>query len=92
MILLRNSNDSIFKRHVIKSNIFCPFEGDLKYGIFAPFQNVSFFLFLFFLMLDSHFISLQVVDNFVGHKNAIHLVIEKNHLISMKWLNLIVQS
>ncbi len=68
------SNDSISRRHVIKSNISSPFEGDLKNEIPTPFQN-AFFFFLFH-ELDPHFKSLQVLENYVGQKNIIHLVIE----------------
>jgi hypothetical protein len=50
-------------------------EGDLKNEIPAPFQNASFFSSLFY-ELDPHFKSLQVLENYVRHKNIIHLVIE----------------
>ncbi len=61
--------------HVIKSNISSPLEGDLKNEIPAPLQNASFYSSLFY-ELDPHFKSFQVLENYVGHKNIIHLVIE----------------
>jgi hypothetical protein len=40
-------NGNISRRHVIKSNISSPLEGDLKNEIPAPFQNASFIFFSF---------------------------------------------